>query len=84
MVCGRSAQINCCLKLKQVAQSARRSWKILFLPALLVLISAGGIPINVGGNIMGGVGVSGAPSGVTDEACAKVGLAAVLEDLEMH
>ena len=49
-----------------------------------LLMSAGGIPINVGGNIMGGVGVSGAPSGVTDEACAKAGLAAVLEDLEMH
>ena len=49
-----------------------------------LLISAGGIPINVGGNIMGGVGVSGAPSGVTDEACAKAGLAAVLEDLDMH
>lgn len=49
-----------------------------------LLISAGGIPINVGGNIIGGIGVSGAPSGVTDEVCAKAGLAAVLEDLEMH
>lgn len=49
-----------------------------------LLVSAGGIPINVAGNIMGGIGVSGAPSGLTDEACAKAGLAAVLDDLEME
>lgn len=49
-----------------------------------LLVSAGGIPINIGGNIMGGIGVSGAPSGVTDEACAAAGLAAVQEDLEMQ
>lgn len=49
-----------------------------------LLISAGGIPINVAGNIMGGIGVSGAPSGLTDEACAKAGLAAVQDDLEME
>jgi len=49
-----------------------------------LLISAGGIPINIGGNIMGGIGVSGAPSGATDEACAKAGLAAVADDLEME
>jgi len=49
-----------------------------------LLISAGGIPINIAGNIMGGIGVSGAPSGLTDEACAKAGLAAVADDLEME
>lgn len=48
-----------------------------------LMISAGGIPINVGGNIMGGIGVSGAPSGKTDEKCAKAGLQAVIDDLEM-
>jgi uncharacterized protein GlcG (DUF336 family) len=49
-----------------------------------LLVSAGGIPINIGGSIMGGIGVSGAPSGMTDEACAKAGLAAVQDDLEME
>lgn len=49
-----------------------------------LVISAGGIPINIGGSILGGIGVSGAPSGVTDEKCAKAGLAAVSEDLEME
>lgn len=49
-----------------------------------LVISAGGIPINVGGSIMGGIGVSGAPSGEIDEKCAKAGLAAVETDLQME
>ena len=49
-----------------------------------LLVSAGGIPIDVGGNILGGIGVSGAPSGLTDEKCAKAGLDAVRADLEME
>lgn len=49
-----------------------------------LVISAGGIPVNVGGNLMAGIGVSGAPSGETDEKCARAGLDAVLSDLEME
>ena len=48
-----------------------------------LIVSAGGIPINIGGSIMGGIGVSGAPSGKTDEKCAVAGLNAVSADLEM-
>ena len=48
-----------------------------------LLVSAGGIPINIGGAIIGGIGVSGAPSGITDEKCATAGLDAVRTDLEM-
>jgi len=48
-----------------------------------VIVARGGLPINVGGYLLGGVGVSGAPSGITDEACAQAGLNAVLNDLEM-
>jgi len=49
-----------------------------------LLMEPGGIPINIAGNNMGGIGVSGAPPGTTDEACAKAGLAAVADDLEME
>lgn len=49
-----------------------------------LVVSAGGLPINIGGNILGGVGVSGAPSGITDEKCAKAGIDAVSADLEME
>jgi uncharacterized protein GlcG (DUF336 family) len=48
-----------------------------------VITSAGGIPITAAGNILGGIGVSGAPSGKTDEECAKAGLKSVSTDLEM-
>ena len=46
-------------------------------------MSAGGVPIQAGGRMLGGVGVSGAPSGETDEACAEAGVEAVIDDLEM-
>ncbi len=48
-----------------------------------VLMSAGGVNINIGGTIYGAVGVSGAPSGEIDEDCAKAGIEAIAEDLEM-
>ena len=48
-----------------------------------LIISAGGVPVHAAGSIIGGVGVSGAPSGETDESCAKAGVAAVSGDLEM-
>jgi uncharacterized protein GlcG (DUF336 family) len=48
-----------------------------------LIMSAGGLPIEVGGSLVGGVGVSGAPSGETDEMCAQAGIDAVMDDLEM-
>jgi uncharacterized protein GlcG (DUF336 family) len=48
-----------------------------------ILANAGGLPINVGGSIFGGIGVSGSPSGITDEKCAQAGLDAISDDLEM-
>lgn len=49
-----------------------------------VLFAAGGLPIQAGGTILGGIGVSGAPSGKTDEDCAKAGIDAVLDDLQLE
>jgi uncharacterized protein GlcG (DUF336 family) len=48
-----------------------------------LLMSAGGLPIQAGGQLLGGVGVSGAPSGETDEGCAQAGIDVVIDDLEM-
>ena len=47
------------------------------------VMSAGAVPIEVGGSLIGAVGVSGAPSGETDEECAKAGADAVVDDIEM-
>jgi uncharacterized protein GlcG (DUF336 family) len=48
-----------------------------------VVMSTGGLPIQVAGTMIGGVGVSGAPSGETDAECAQAGIDAVMIDLEM-
>ena len=47
------------------------------------IMSAGGLPIQAGGQLLGGIGVSGAPAGETDEECAQAGVDAVIDDLEM-
>jgi len=48
-----------------------------------LVMSAGGLPIQVGGSLLGAVGVSGAPEGATDEECAQKGVDAVAGDLEL-
>ncbi len=48
-----------------------------------LVMGAGGLPIEIGGSLIGAVGVSGAPSGDTDEQCAQAGIDVVLDDLEM-
>ncbi|GMF78392.1 unnamed protein product [Aspergillus oryzae] len=45
------------------------------------LILAGGVPIKVGNETIGAVGVGGAPSGDFDEACAMVALQQVADKL---
>lgn len=45
---------------------------------------AGGLKIESGGVVLGGIGVSGAPGGANDEQCAHAGLAAIAEDLELR
>jgi len=42
----------------------------------------GGVMVEGGGALMGGIGVSGAPGGDADHACATAGLKAISEDLE--
>jgi uncharacterized protein GlcG (DUF336 family) len=44
---------------------------------------AGGLMIEGGGALLGAIGVSGAPGGREDEACAAAGIAAIREDLDL-
>lgn len=46
------------------------------------LMVGGGVPVRAQGSIVGGVGVSGAPGGKLDDACARVGIEAIIEKLE--
>jgi uncharacterized protein GlcG (DUF336 family) len=43
---------------------------------------AGGVMVEAAGSLVGGIGVSGAPQGTNDEACAKAGIAAVRDKLD--
>jgi uncharacterized protein GlcG (DUF336 family) len=43
----------------------------------------GGVPVEAAGSIVGGVGISGAPGGAEDDACARAGIDAVIADMEM-
>lgn len=47
-----------------------------------VMAIGGGLPIEAGGAVLGAIGVSGAPGGDADDACAKAGIQAVQADLE--
>ncbi|MBI3807129.1 MAG: heme-binding protein [Nitrospirae bacterium] len=42
-----------------------------------VLMLGGGLPIEIGGEIVGGIGVGGAPGAHLDDACAQAGLDAI-------
>ncbi len=43
----------------------------------------GGLMIEAGGSLLGAIGVSGAPGGREDDACAAAGIAAIREDIEL-
>ncbi len=47
-----------------------------------IMILRGGVPIDAGGYRVGAIGVSGAPGGDIDEACAKAALEKYAERLE--
>jgi uncharacterized protein GlcG (DUF336 family) len=48
-----------------------------------VIPQAGGVPITIGDETIGGVGLSGAPmGGAQEEACAKAGIAKVADQLK--
>jgi len=47
-----------------------------------ILILGGGLPIKAGGEVIGGIGVGGAPGGDKDEACAQAGLDAIAARLK--
>lgn len=61
-------------------QSGQLDPKLASLPRVTML--GGGIVIEAGGTLLGAIGVSGAPGGDKDEACAKAGLAAIRDKLD--
>jgi uncharacterized protein GlcG (DUF336 family) len=64
---------------KQIA-SGNRDSGLARLPNVAML--AGGLVIEAGGSVLGGIGVAGAPGGDKDEVCAKAGLDAIRDRID--
>lgn len=47
-----------------------------------VVAGGGGLMIEGGGSLLGGIGVSGAPGGDRDDVCAKAGISAIHDSVE--
>lgn len=67
--------------LEKATSAATENSGIRHLPGVAMV--GGGLPVEAAGSLVGGIGISGAPSGALDEACAKYGIDAIRDDLEM-
>ena len=68
-------------ELAEATQAGRPSSGIRNRPGIAAV--GGGLMIEAGGSLLGGIGVSGAPGGREDDACAEAGIAAIREDIEL-
>jgi uncharacterized protein GlcG (DUF336 family) len=66
--------------LAKSVESGQISSRLANLPR--ITMTAGGLMIEAGGMLLGAIGVSGAPGGDKDEACAKAGIAAIRDKLD--
>lgn len=68
-------------QLAEATQGGKASSGIRDIPRVLAV--GGGMMVEVAGTIYGAIGISGAPNGEADERCAKTGIDAIAEDLEL-
>jgi uncharacterized protein GlcG (DUF336 family) len=68
------------LEFAKATQPGAPSSGVRALPNVVAV--GGGLMIETGGALVGAIGVSGAPTGEADEACARAGVAAIKDDIE--
>jgi uncharacterized protein GlcG (DUF336 family) len=68
-------------ELAEATQPGRLQSGIRHRPGVAAV--GGGLMIEAGGSLLGGIGVSGAPGGREDDLCAAAGLEAIREDVEL-
>jgi len=66
--------------LAEATQAGRPQSGIRHRPEVAAV--GGGLMIEAGGALLGAIGVSGAPGGKEDDACAVAGIAAIRDDIE--
>ena len=71
---------NNTLAMMEGAQKNPAAANLVYLPGFLLL--GGGVPVKVGNEVIGAVGVGGAPGGQLDEQCAIAGIDKVKELLK--
>lgn len=71
---------NNTLAMMEGAQKNPAAANLVHLPGFLLL--GGGVPIKVGNEVIGAVGVGGAPGGHLDEQCAVAGIDKVKDQLK--
>jgi uncharacterized protein GlcG (DUF336 family) len=68
------------LEFAKLTQAGSASSGVRQIPNVVAL--GGGVMIQAGGATVGAVGISGAPTGEADDACARAGIAAIRDDLD--
>jgi uncharacterized protein GlcG (DUF336 family) len=71
---------NTTLAMMEGAEKNPAAANLVYIPGSLLL--GGGVPVNVGNEVIGAVGVGGAPGGHLDEQCAMAGIDKVKELLK--
>jgi uncharacterized protein GlcG (DUF336 family) len=69
-------------ELAATTQAGKAQSGIRQLPNVIAV--GGGVMIRAKGSLVGGIGVSGGPGGDADDACAKAGIAAIQDALELE
>ena len=68
-------------ELAEASQPGRPASGIRHRPGVAAV--GGGLMIEAGGSLLGAIGVSGAPGGREDDACAAAGIDAIREEIEL-
>lgn len=68
------------LELAAESQAGRPMSGIRSTPRMMAV--GGGVAIEGGGSVFGAIGVSGAPGGEADDACARAGIKAIADKIE--
>jgi uncharacterized protein GlcG (DUF336 family) len=67
-------------KMLEISQKSPAAATLPMIDGLLLL--GGGLPIKVGDEVIGAIGVSGAPGGHLDDECAEAGIARINDRLQ--
>lgn len=73
------------LTFKRTSAETAKAWSSAATPPPVIegtVGAAGGVPIKAGNEVIGAIGVSGAPGGERDEACANAGIAKIADLLK--